>query len=49
LTAPDTWLANYPCDYLCANDINCDEAVNGYDIDPFVQCLTGTVVCTPCP
>ncbi|MFH1746540.1 MAG: C25 family cysteine peptidase [Planctomycetota bacterium] len=42
------WAALYPCDFFCANDINCDADVNSYDIDWFIACV-GAGVCDPCP
>ncbi|MBL8880950.1 MAG: hypothetical protein JNG88_17690, partial [Phycisphaerales bacterium] len=35
------WEAQFSCNYLCANDINGDGAVNNFDIDPFVACIAG--------
>ncbi len=41
LTAPESWLAEFTCDYLCANDCNGDQEVNAFDIDAFVELLSG--------
>jgi len=41
LTSKETWMAQYPCDFVCAADCNRDGSVNTFDIDPFVECLTG--------
>lgn len=32
---------------ICAADVNCDELINFFDIEPFVTCLFGT--CAACP
>ncbi|MFH1746543.1 MAG: hypothetical protein ABIG44_05795 [Planctomycetota bacterium] len=44
----EQWIATFPCDYYCANDTNCDGAVNAYDIDSFVWCVSQGY-CDPCP
>jgi hypothetical protein len=48
LTDPDGYATAFPgCDPMLA-DVNADGAVNAFDIDPFVLCLTGGG-CSPRP
>ena len=36
-----------PLTWECTADVNCDESLDEFDIDPFVECLIAT--CPACP